>query len=256
MNAVSFSRTELLLGSDTMQALAGIQVCIIGLGGVGSYAAETLARAGIGRFTLIDFDTVGETNLNRQIIALQDTIGQAKTELMRARILAINPEAEVHTHQVFLDQDNRAALLAGMDYYIDAIDSLGPKIGLLEHATTQNLKIISVMGAGNRLDPAQIHIAPLEKSHNCPLARRVRKFLRRRGFSTQFPCVYSSELPLKPEEDEDSPAELIIQRGRQRKTIGSISYMPAIMGMLAASWVLRQIIAAEQLAHNKDSLPG
>lgn len=250
MNSTRFSRTELLLGQETIQALAETHVCVIGLGGVGSYAVETLARAGIGRFTLIDFDTVGETNLNRQVIALQDTIGLAKTELMQARILAINPDAEVVTHQVFLDQDNRAGLLAGMDYYIDAIDSLGPKIGLLEHATTQNLRIISVMGAGNRLDPTQIHIAPLDKSHNCPLARRVRKFLRRRGFSTKFPCVYSSELPLQPEADEDTPEEIIIQRGRQRKTIGSISYMPAIMGMLAASWVLRQIIAAQPVSQS------
>jgi tRNA A37 threonylcarbamoyladenosine dehydratase len=215
---------------------------VAGLGGVGSYACEALARAGIGVFTLIDFDTIGETNLNRQVIALRETIGQPKVEVMRRRILSINPEARISIHQEFLDTENRAGLVRDADYLIDAIDSLGPKIGLLEYALNQNLKLISVMGAGNRLDPAQIHLASLNKSHNCPLARRVRKFLRRRGARTDFPCVYSSELPSQPEEDEDMPDELIIQRGRQRKTIGSISYMPAIMGMVAASWVIRDAI--------------
>ncbi len=243
MSGTDFCRTELLLGTAAMRALKRAHVCVIGLGGVGSYAAEALARAGIGRLTLIDFDTVGETNLNRQIIALRETIGQPKAELMKMRVLAINPQAEVTTHQVFLDQDNRAELLAGKDFYLDAIDSLGPKIGLLEYAVKQGLQIVSVMGAGNRLDPAQIHLAPLNKSYNCPLARRVRKFLGRRGIKAVFPCVYSSELPLKPEEDIDTPDELIIQRGRQRQTIGSISYMPAIMGMAAASWIIRQIVA-------------
>jgi tRNA A37 threonylcarbamoyladenosine dehydratase len=237
-----FARTELLLGPDAMRSLRQTHVCVAGLGGVGSYACEALARAGIGAFTLIDFDTVGETNLNRQVIALQETIGQPKAEVMRRRIQSINPEASISIHQLFLDAENRAGLIRDADYLIDAIDSLGPKIGLLEYALNQNLKLISVMGAGNRLDPAQIHLASLDKSHNCPLARRVRKFLRRRGVRTDFPCVYSSELPSQPEEDEDMPDELIIQRGRQRKTIGSISYMPASMGMVAASWVIRDAI--------------
>ncbi len=237
-----FCRTELLLGKRASEALRACRVCVIGLGGVGSYAVEALARAGIGRFVLIDFDTVGATNLNRQIIALEDTVGQPKTDVMKARVLAIDPRAEVTTHQVFLDESNRSELLQNADFYIDAIDSLGPKIGLLEHAARQGLRIISVMGAGNRLDPAQIHLAPLAKSHNCPLARRVRKFLGRRGIKGSFPCVYSSELPLKPEEDDAIPDEIILQRGRQRKTIGSISYMPAIMGMMAAAWVIRQAV--------------
>ena len=237
------SRTALLIGEDGIDKLKRTRVCVIGLGGVGSYAVEALVRAGIGRFVLIDFDTVGTTNLNRQIIALNETIGQPKTEVMKARVLSINTNAEVITHQVFLDQENRAELLRDCDYYIDAIDSLGPKIGLLEYAVRVELKIISVMGAGNRLDPSQIHLDRLDKSHNCPLARRVRKFLRRRGIQGTFPCVYSSELPTMPEEDEDeSLKELVIQRGRQRKMIGSISYMPATMGMMAASWVIRQVL--------------
>ncbi len=242
MISPAFSRTELLIGREGLRALLRTHVCIIGLGGVGSYATEALARAGIGRFTLIDFDTVGTTNLNRQIIALQETLGKPKTEVMKARIRQIFPEAEVHTHQAFLDSANRPLLLPGKDFYIDAIDSLGPKIGLLEYAIREGLEIISVMGAGNRLDPFRIHLSPLDKSHNCPLARRVRKFLRRRGVRTDFPCVYSSELPLRPDEDDSIPDEIILQRGRQRQTIGSVSYMPAIMGMVAASWVIRKVV--------------
>jgi len=237
------SRSELLIGASGLEKLKDCTVCVIGLGGVGSYAVEALARAGIGHFILIDFDTVGPTNLNRQIIALQDSIGLAKTQVMKSRVIAINSAAEVLSHQEFLDQENRAELLQGADYYIDAIDSLGPKIGLLEHAVRGDLRIISVMGAGNRLDPAHIKLDLLDKSHNCPLARRVRKFLRRRGIQGNFPCVYSSELPMLPEDDgDDSLDELTIQRGRQRRMIGSISYMPAMMGMMAASWVIRQIL--------------
>lgn len=240
----AFSRTALLVGETALQKLTEARVCVIGLGGVGSYAAEALARAGIGFFTLIDFDVVGETNLNRQIIALRDTIGQPKVEVMRQRILAINPEIKVVCHQVFLDSENRAELLAGSDYYIDAIDSLGPKIGLLEYAVRGNLKIVSIMGAGNRLDPCKVELTSVKKSYNCPLARRVRKFLGRRGIKADFPCVWSSELPLRPEEDENSSEEVILQRGRQRRTVGSLSYLPAIMGLTAASWVIREIVSS------------
>lgn len=236
------NRTEMLLGPDAIQKLQQCRVCIIGLGGVGSYAAEALVRAGIGRFVLIDFDDVGVTNLNRQIIALDSTIGQAKTEVMKERILAINPDAEVTCHKDFIDKENRATLLQDCDYYIDAIDSLGPKIGLLEYAIRNGLKIITVMGAGNRMDPTQIKLGSLNKSINCPLARRARKALRRNGVKPDIPAVYSTELPLLPTPNEDdSLDELIIKRGRQRQPIGSISYMPAIMGMVAASWVVRMV---------------
>lgn len=237
----ALNRSTLLLGEEALAKLKAACVCVIGLGGVGSYAVEALARAGIGHFTLIDFDVVGPTNLNRQLLALRDTIGQAKVDLARQRILAINPEAEVICHQEFLDAANRAELLAGADFFIDAIDSLGPKIGLLEYAVRQELKLVSVMGAGNRLDPTQVQLTSIKKSHNCPLARRVRKFLGRRGIKADFPCVWSSELPLRPEEEADTPDEIIFQRGRQRQTVGSVSYLPAIMGMVAASWVIRQI---------------
>lgn len=249
MTITDFSRTELLIGSKALAKLSSAVVTVVGLGGVGSYAVEALARAGIGSFILIDFDTVGSSNLNRQIIATHSTIGKAKTEVMKARVLDINPAAKVTSHTAFIDQDNRHELLSGTDYIIDAIDSLGPKIGMLEYLVRQDMNFIAVMGAGNRIDPSKIHLSAIDKSHNCPLARRVRKFLGRRGIRAKFPCIYSSELPSKPDEDIESPDELIITRGRQRKTIGSISYMPAIMGMMAASWVIRQIIREE------DALP-
>lgn len=233
-----FSRTELLLGTEALERLSKTCVAVVGLGGVGSYAAEALARAGIGKFVLIDFDTVGSSNLNRQVIATHSSIGLRKTDVMRQRIMDINPLCSITCHTEFIDSENREQLLIGADYIIDAIDSLGPKIGLLEHLVRTERQFIAVMGAGNRLDPTSIHLATIDKSHNCPLARRVRKFLGRRGIRGKFPCVYSSELPCKPDEDIDSPDELIITRGRQRKTIGSISYMPAIMGMMAASWVI------------------
>ena len=238
----AFNRSALLLGQSAQRKLGNAKICVAGLGGVGSYAVEALARAGIGHFILIDFDVVSVTNLNRQLLALRDTVGQPKVEVMRRRLLTINPQAEVVCHQEFLDADNRSDLLVGADFLIDAIDSLGPKIGLLEYAVSQEWKFITVMGAGNRLDPTQIHLTPLSKSHNCPLARRVRKFLGRRGIKADFPCVWSSEPPLRPEEDDSTPEEIILQRGRQRKTVGSISYLPAIMGMFAASWVIREII--------------
>jgi tRNA threonylcarbamoyladenosine dehydratase len=238
-----FSRTERLIGSKALRLLQHSTVCIAGLGGVGSYAAEALARAGIGAFILIDFDTVGPSNLNRQLLATLDTIGKPKTRLMQDRILAINDESRVMAHPIFLDSENRQELTTDADYIIDAIDSLGPKIGLLEDLAKNEARFISVMGAGNRLDPSRIHLDQISKSYNCPLARRVRKFLRRRGINLDFPCVYSSENPLLPDEDIPSDDEQTIQRGRQRGIIGSISYMPAIMGMMAASWVINSIIA-------------
>jgi len=240
MNEAYFSRTELLAGQQGMQKLARTSVAVIGLGGVGSYSAEALARSGIGKFILIDFDVIEPTNINRQILALQSTIGKPKVELMQQRILDINPKAEVIIYQEVLDGNNQERLLEGAEYCVDAIDSLSAKIGLLEFLLTNERKFISVMGAGNRLDPSQVHISTIDKSHNCPLARRVRKLLHKKGIRGHFPCVYSSELPIIPENDvsiEDS-----ITKDRQRKVIGSISYLPAVMGLMAAAYVIRSIL--------------
>ena len=240
MNEAYFSRTELLAGQQGMQKLARTSVAVIGLGGVGSYSAEALARSGIGKFILIDFDVIEPTNINRQILALQSTIGKPKVELMQQRILDINPKAEVIIYQEVLDGNNQERLLEGAEYCVDAIDSLSAKIGLLEFLLKNERKFISIMGAGNRLDPSQVHISTIDKSHNCPLARRVRKLLHKKGIRGHFPCVYSSELPIVPENDVSDEEGII--KDRQRKVIGSISYLPAVMGLMAAAYVIRSIL--------------
>ncbi len=235
-------RTQILIGGENLARLHETRVCIVGLGGVGSYAAEALARAGIRHFNLIDFDRINPTNLNRQILALHPTVGRFKTEIMQERILAINPAAQITIHTEFCAIENRHLLIKDQNYIIDAIDSLGPKVGLIEYAVQNHIPIITVMGAGNRLDPSQIHLSDISETMHCPLAKRVRKFLRRRGIAGGIPCVYSTEPARIPEELEDEPDETVIHRGRTRKTVGSISYMPAIMGMYAASWIIRDVI--------------
>jgi len=240
MNKTDFYRTELLVGQKGSQKLAQTSVAVIGLGGVGSYSAEALARSGIGKFILIDFDVIESTNINRQILALKSTIGKPKVELMQQRILDINPKAEVIIYQEVLDGNNQKRLLEGAEYCVDAIDSLSSKIGLLEFLLKNERKFISVMGAGNRLDTSQVHISTIDKSHNCPLARRVRKLLHKKGIRGHFPCVYSSELPIIPENDVSIEDSII--KDRQRKVIGSISYLPAVMGLMAAAYVIRDVL--------------
>ena len=249
MNRADFSRTELLIGEQGLQVLSKTCVAVIGLGGVGSYSAEALARSGIGKLILIDFDIVEPSNVNRQILALQSTIGKYKAELMQQRILDINPPASVIIHKNFLDKDNQEQLLAKADYCVDAIDSLSAKIDLIEFLVKNKRKFISVMGAGNRLDPNLIHISTLDKSHNCPLARKVRKLLKQRGIEINIPCVYSSELPIKPDEENNNPSikypnipPKFVSNSDQRIPIGSISYLPAIMGMMASSWIIKSIL--------------
>jgi tRNA A37 threonylcarbamoyladenosine dehydratase len=240
MNEAYFSRTELLAGQQGMQKLARTSVAVIGLGGVGSYSAEALARSGIGKFILIDYDVIEPTNINRQILALQSTLGKPKVELMQQRILDINPKAEVIIYQEVLDGNKQDNLLEGAEYCVDSIDSLNSKISLLEFLLKNERKFISIMGAGNRLDPSQVHISTIDKSHNCPLARRVRKLLHKKGIRGHFPCVYSSELPIVPENDVFNEEGVI--KDRQRKVIGSISYLPAVMGLMAASYVIRDVL--------------
>jgi tRNA threonylcarbamoyladenosine dehydratase len=249
-----FNRTELLFGVEAVQRLHESRVAVIGLGGVGGYACEGLARSGIGRFLIIDFDTVGPTNLNRQIIALHSTVGKPKVEVMRERILDINPEAQVDVFEGFCAIENREQLLLGVDFIVDAIDSLGPKVGLMEEAYHRKIPIISILGAGNRVDPSQVHLADISDTMRCPLARRVRKFLRRRGIACGIPVIYSSEFPIKEFAEDSIPLdETISARGRSRVTIGSVGYMPAIMGMWAASYIIRNIASGYVYTDKKTS---
>ncbi len=236
------ARTSLLFGADAVQIFKRSRIAVIGLGGVGSFAAEALARSGIGKLLLVDFDKVSPSNLNRQILALETTIGKYKTEVMEERILQINPAIEVDIFTGFCDENSRPDLLTDIDFVIDAIDSLNPKVSLIEYAFLQNIPIISVFGAACRFDPAKIAIADISKTHTCPLARKIRKYLHRRGIFSGIPVVYSTEPAhekaiLKIDEEEHDETH----RGRKRNTLGSSSYLPGIMGMWAASYVLRKI---------------
>lgn len=233
------NRTELLLGEEAISKMKDSCVAVIGLGGVGSYATEILARSGVGKLVLVDFDTVSVSNINRQLPALHSTVGRFKTEVMQERILDINPNAEVKIYTEFIDETNRDKILENVDFVIDAIDSLNPKINLLEFMYKKNIQMISVMGAGGKTDPSKIRQTDLFKTKYCPLARRVRKFLRRRGIKKNIPAIYTDETPAP--QSENINEEDTVSRGRQRGTISSISYLPAMMGMWAASYVIDKL---------------
>ncbi len=237
-----FSRTELLFGNEALEIFRKSRVAVMGLGGVGSFAAEALARSGIGAFLLVDFDKVTISNLNRQIPALHSTIGQMKTEAMRDRILDINPEANVEIYSDFCAHESREQLLENIDFVIDAIDSLGPKAGLLEAVHRKKIPVISSMGAASRFDPSKIELCDISKSRICPLAKKVRKYLHKRGITEGIPVIYSYEKPIAQFDYEaGAEAEWVSARGRKRGTLGSVVYLPAIMGMWAASYVLRKL---------------
>jgi len=237
-----FNRTELLFGKEAIEIFQKTRVAVMGLGGVGSYAAEALARSGISSFLLVDFDTISISNLNRQLPALHSTLGKMKTEAMRERLLDINPKIKVDIYSDFCAHESRDFLLENVDFVVDAIDSLGPKTGLLESCVRKEIPVISSMGAASRFDPSKIELVDISKSRICPLAKKVRKYLHRRGIEKGIPVVYSYEKPI-PQFDHDagSEAEWISGRGRKRGTLGSVVYLPAIMGMWAASYVLRKL---------------
>jgi tRNA A37 threonylcarbamoyladenosine dehydratase len=230
-------RTELLLGEKNVEKLTNTHVLVAGLGGVGGYAVEQLARAGIGRLTIIDHDKINITNINRQIIALHTNIGYDKTSEMQKRLLEINPEIEISIINEFITEENVFDFLRNkIDYIIDAIDTLTPKVTLISSALKNNIPIISSMGAGGKFDPEKVTIADISKSHNCHLARMIRKRLHRLGIYTGFKVVYSPE---KVDKDK-----IIATNGlrNQKSVAGTISYMPAVFGCFCASVVIRDLI--------------
>lgn len=235
-----FERTRILLTSDEMVRLTQAHVLVAGLGGVGSYCAEALARAGVGRLTLVDHDVVAPSNINRQLPALLSTIGQPKAELMRARIMDVNPACELHILREFLTPDNVIERVpADVDYLIDCIDSLNCKVALVATSIERGLRVASSMGAGNKLDPARIRLADIAKTYQCPLAAVMRKRLRKRGIYKGVLTVFSDEpgrAPLAPQPVEGS--------GRARAVNGTISYMPPLFGLMLAGAVVQQLIAA------------
>lgn len=231
-----FIRTELLLGEPAMATLRDATVVVCGLGAVGSYATEALARAGVGALRLVDFDTVQASNLNRQLYALDSTLGRPKTEVAAERVADINPECRLEPMKTFIDQVTLPDVLHGNpDVVIDAIDSLGPKVSLLRYAVEHGHAVISSMGAATRTDPFAIRVDDIANTVNCPLARLLRKRLRRQGVHAGIRCIYSTE----PARRTRAAAEAK-ERGRPRAPLGSLSFMTGMFGLIAA----REAVAA------------
>jgi tRNA A37 threonylcarbamoyladenosine dehydratase len=241
-----FHRTEILLGARAAQQLNEATVTIVGLGAVGSFAIEALARSGIGGLRLVDFDEVRESNINRQIFALNSTLGRPKAEVARERVLDINPDCRVEIFKLFVDAESAASFLPGSDgILVDAIDSLNPKVNLLAAACRSGVgTIISSMGAARKTNPLDIRTGDLFESQHCPLARLIRKRLRRMGISDGIRCVYSIEPPKKHavQHPREADGPRVVERGRTRQTMGSLAYMTGIFGLMIAREVIQSIV--------------
>ena len=230
-------RTRLLLGEEKSERLRQAHVLVVGVGGVGAYAAEMLCRAGVGRLTLVDADTVQPTNINRQLPALHSTLGQPKVEVLAARFRDINPEVELTVLPVFLKDENIPQLLdaARYDFVVDAIDTLAPKCHLIAEALRRRIKIVSSMGAGAKSDITQIRFADIWDTYHCGLSKAVRKRLQKMGIRHKLPVVFSTE-------QADSKAVLLTDDERNKKsTCGTVSYMPAVFGCYLAEYVIRRL---------------
>ena len=230
---MQFSRTAFLLGKESVEKLKKARVAIFGIGGVGGYVAEALARSGVGALDLIDKDVVSVSNINRQIIALHSTVGRMKTEVMAERVKDINPKIQVIVHNVFyLPETADSFDLSQYDYVVDAIDTVSGKIALVEQANKSNTPVISSMGAGNKLDPTAFEVADISKTSVCPLARVMRRELKKRGIE-RLKVVYSKEEPKASEcADEES-----------RKPIpGSVAFVPSVVGLILAGEVIKDLI--------------
>ena len=239
---MQFSRTALLLGEEAMEKLKGARVAVFGIGGVGGYCVEALARSGIGTLDLIDNDTVNITNLNRQIIATHDTLGMAKVDAAKARILSINPSAVVHTHKTFYLPGTADRFdFTRYDYVVDAIDTVTGKLMLVQAAREAGTPVISCMGAGNKLDPTAFEVADISKTSVCPLARVMRKELGRRGIK-HLKVVYSKELALTPAPAEEEADSL----HTKRQTPGSNAFVPAVAGLILAGEVIKDLTGIQK----------
>lgn len=231
----------MLLGEAALAALGEKCVAVIGLGGVGAVAAEMVARAGVGRMVLLDSDCVSLSNKNRQLLALDSTLGRPKTEVLRERLLDINPALQLTVIDRYLDEDNIAEILPqGIDFLIDAIDTLAPKLALIRHCVESRIPLVSSMGAGAKYDMTKVRIADLSKSFNCPLAYMVRKKLRKMGITKGFPVVFSEELPDENAIVEMSPEERAATSNKKSQ-VGTISYLPASFGCACAQAAIRYL---------------
>ncbi|MDR2900843.1 MAG: tRNA threonylcarbamoyladenosine dehydratase [Treponema sp.] len=239
-----FIRTETVLGKDALEQLKSAKVAIFGIGGVGSYAAEALARSGAGSFILVDHDVVALSNINRQIIALHSTVGQKKIDVMKQRILDINPEAHVETLPIFYTEEDFPHLLDdSISAVVDAIDSVPSKVDLIIAAQHRGIPIISSMGTGNKCDPSMLEIADIYKTSMCPLARIMRQELKKRNVKS-LPVVYSKEEPVRnyiqQGDDEAADGEDAVPH-RKRLAPGSTAFVPPTAGLIMASWVVRTL---------------
>lgn len=235
-----YQRTHIITGDEGLMRLQQKHICLAGLGGVGSYVAEALARGGVGELTIIDHDTVAASNLNRQLVALESTVGMYKADVMCARILDINPRCIVHVNKEFLKAENMPAFMQQpFDYVIDAIDSLNSKVNYIHAAFMAGIPVASSMGAGNKTDPTLIRVGDISKTEMCTLARHVRRRLRRAGVKKGVKCVFSLEHPRAPLPPEPTST------GRPRAVNGTVSYLPALFGITLAGVVLRDLMAID-----------
>ena len=224
-----FTRTALLLGEEALNRLSSSHVLVFGVGGVGGHAVDALARAGIGQITVVDNDKVSPSNINRQMVALHSTIGRSKVEVMKERILDINPEAEVIAKEMFFLPENADEILfADYDYVLDCVDTVSAKIAIIEQAKKAGVPVVSAMGAGNKLDPSKFRISDISKTEYCPLAKVMRRELRTRGINRVDVC-WSPEVPVKPSVSDGKPVP------------GSVSFVPSVCGLVMAGKVVTDL---------------
>lgn len=245
----SLSRTELLIGKDGLNKLKDSKVIVFGIGGVGSFTVEALVRAGVGTIVLVDDDTICLTNLNRQIHATYDTVGEVKVEAMKDRVLSINKKCNVITHQVFVTKENIPEIITDdVDYVVDAIDTVSAKIALVEYCNEKGIKIMCSMGTGNKFDPTQFKIADIYDTKVCPLAKVMRYELRKRGIKS-LKVVYSEEIPTKPKQEDVVTCKTgcVCTGGSKKCAIkrqipGSISFVPPVAGMIIGGEVINDLL--------------
>ena len=230
-------RTELLLGEEKLNILKNANVLVVGVGGVGAYAAEMIVRAGVGRMTIADADKVSETNINRQLVALHSTVGREKCDILANRLKDINPELQLTIVNRFIKDDETDALLDSdkFDYVVDAIDTLSPKLALIKGALDRGIPLVSSMGAGAKTDPTLMEIKDIAKTHHCPLAHMLRKRLHKIGIKRGFWAVFSPE-PVR------EGAMILCEEQNKKSNMGTISYIPALFGIGCASVVIRDLI--------------
>ena len=238
-----FQREELLIGKENLKKLKNSHVIVFGVGGVGGFAVEALVRGGIGELTVVDFDTVDITNINRQIIALQNTIGRDKVSVIKERAVSINPEIKVNAYKEKYNADTRDIFFKdkSYDYIIDAIDLVSSKLDLIETASKKNIPIISSMGTGNKINPTMLEVSDIYKTSVCPLAKVMRKELKARGIK-KLKVAYSKELPMKPINEEGSR--------EKSKNVGSISFVPSVAGLIIGGEVIKDICSLKNLGGN------